>query len=436
MTETIVVHNTADDPNFLAMCASGEKRENINYAAEILTAQAATRDKIDICFKRLDAAEKGKSLDGDSVFAMLGGKHMDDDSKQEFKSYVHERYSGHLRSQHEKLNEFRAKVAEIPPVLLGELFYAVYNDRKLMSELHALTKNPAYSFASRSKGFFMDYHKVDGLMASLLKDVSNPAVVDDELLMHIMKNYKERLDKTMDDMKKNAEHLRERFKEVGLKAIDRGELPISKEDFLIRVNAVEFNFEDALVSGFHIGGRYRNRLVTITANIVRGLSIVRDVADARVVALEDHEVYMAFENIVFHELFHSISGDVLGIGPSHDGKFENMGSYKRGLYIISQNKFKWLNEALTETLNREFFENGIEALGTAIFRDERRALLEDLGYGTKIPKEIFRQAYFEAKMSDDGSFPAFDRLIAEIEAKCEPGILDKLEKRFAKTGIC
>jgi len=154
--------------------------------------------------------------------------------------------------------------------------------------------------------------------------------------------------------------------------------------------------------------------------------------DTNTVAITEQEARLNEMKTYTHELFHALSGQAL----IREGRYKTQ---KTGLYFTAGEtyRFRWLNEAVTETLARQlpvevFFEDGVYENEREIYK-----LLQTKG---KIPidKKLFLNAYFENydhKLPYGERMPEWKKLSAAINYAYYPGFLVKLDNFIEANGI-
>ncbi len=141
-----------------------------------------------------------------------------------------------------------------------------------------------------------------------------------------------------------------------------------------------------------------------------------------------------------HELMHALSGRTprLNSKIEEGARIDNirigfrMGETRvakkaGGETVIPTSRFRWLNEAMTESLTTEVEGNNYQATARAsqIYRLEQ-SLLEHLEH--RVPRQDFREAYFENYDPRGGGTDAWGKLQRDLSEAFEPRILLKLDK--------
>jgi hypothetical protein len=203
----------------------------------------------------------------------------------------------------------------------------------------------------------------------------------DELILDFARNHVERFRQTLQEKAEQYNEFRKRFWHLASTAIAEGRLPITVERLHEGLKTVQIKSHDYLsgslseVLGDYSAFAHRIRLV------------------------EGNDPELAFK-IFAHEMFHALSGKTIIREPAtpEDPTFESfIHRHQRvGLRIQGvrgRDKFKWLNEAVTESL--------LETIGLEPHTYEKyRTTLEDMEGlmrrgGTENPRALIYAAYFE-----------------------------------------
>jgi len=132
------------------------------------------------------------------------------------------------------------------------------------------------------------------------------------------------------------------------------------------------------------------------------------------------------EYVYTHEMFHAVSGLAVLGGKEESETIKDLRLQRSGL--LTQGRFRWLNEALTERLAIK-----ILGLGDSNAYGEERDLLQIM-IDRGVPEELFTKAYFEDQKPGKGA-PSLKRLIKAINEKCGPKFLQETDEAIDIYGI-
>lgn len=214
-----------------------------------------------------------------------------------------------------------------------------------------------------------------------------------------------------------------------------GDLNLSPEEIKKRMSGIKISFFD---QGSFAGKDFDALGVFGSNNIFAGIdsSGLKDTT-----ALKKN-----LQHVFDHEMLHAISGSLFITTPKHLGLF-NTQKQRTGLRFDSLGdtkieRFKWLNEAVTETLALDM-DKDVER-DSAPYKSER-LLLSLLINGPaggdgkhKVDKTNFFQAYFEnyePKDSDEIRLQYWKELTRSIGASYYSGFLVKIDKLIKEKGI-
>jgi len=230
------------------------------------------------------------------------------------------------------------------------------------------------------------------------------------------------------------------FMESFLEKIDvlrqNGDLNLSPEEIKKRMSDIKINFFDQGSFGgrdfdaLGVFGRLRNIFMGIDSNGFESVETLKK----------------NMQHVFDHEMLHAISGSLFVTTPKHLGKFNNQ-KQRTGLKFDSlgdtkTERFRWLNEAVTETLALDM-DKDLER-DSAPYKAERLLLTLLIngpagGDGThKVDKTKFFQAYFEnyePKDSDEVRLQHWKELTRSISASYYSGFLVKIDKLIKERGI-
>ena len=224
--------------------------------------------------------------------------------------------------------------------------------------------------------------------------------IPSNILVSISSAYTDYLQQRRKEFVKRCPELIESTRKKLYEAIDRGEIPITKKKVEMVLDRLHMTLADTMVMRLNdTYGSYDKDTLSIYL-------------DAN---LDDSELEETFH----HEILHALSG--MTILSSDEWTNESL---RVGLAYRDDSLFRWLNEAVTETLNIKVFghEDGD-------FYKESRKLLDLLS--KDIDFKLFVDAYFEEYDPDapkEERLAAWKKLKAAIDAKfgSSPNFLVKL----------
>jgi len=211
------------------------------------------------------------------------------------------------------------------------------------------------------------------------------------------------------------DRFRERLSRYGVDSelVDR-RITETRVTFFDYVEAMSLKGED-----YYVGGDFSDRL-----------SLAR---------VRSFEPFYEQERIYSHELLHATSGRALIHQPGNLTNREEIINQRVGLEFKPANNhpylFRWLNEAITEDLNKEMMGNS--ELDSS-YREERHLLQLLCTFGsTEVPVSVFREAYFENYDPDDPTgerVPKYKELQRQLMAAYGERILVNLDNVIKEAG--
>lgn len=253
---------------------------------------------------------------------------------------------------------------------------------------------------------------------AVTKIFSNRNVVNDALFEKILRNHRDQFLEKTSQFLETKQKMREDFAVALAKTVEQHGISLDKDTIEKRLESVKIMMVDGmsgLISTHTRGANYPSlRIVYIN-------SMLRD-EDVR------HTLY--------HELMHEVSGSTFeDIGA--DKQVSRLAVRKFGLYRFDQDnrmygreKYRWLNEAVTESLTYELLQP-----------DEPTYTTEVLLFGELLKKSIspniLYDAYFEngkGTINEQGK-SKWQQFIDTIDFEYTPGFLDRLDEYVSERGL-
>lgn len=148
------------------------------------------------------------------------------------------------------------------------------------------------------------------------------------------------------------------------------------------------------------------------------------------IALVETDRKMNFDEyqkyVYTHEMFHAVSGVAVLGGKESPETIKELLFQRTGL--LTQGKFRWLNEALTERLTLKVL--GLDDSSSYELERELLQMMIDRG----VPEELFTQAYFEDQKPGNGA-PSLKKLIKVINKECGVRFLQDTDEAIDIYGI-
>ena len=248
-------------------------------------------------------------------------------------------------------------------------------------------------------------------------------LIEDDLWLQILKNHQKQFIETRRRILGATESFPERLRVSLSEGIKRGELPITQEKVDQIFKTLVLEPQDGLRHTFEKNdGSYHS-----TSHTIHIGSAILDRSDA--------EEYL-FETYA-HENFHALSGRTLveqeEFYDEEDSGRKSYEGIRLGLRIAG--RFKWLNEAITETLAMKYSTGKDKN----VYSKERK-LVNILMQRFNIPMSSLLAAYFEdyePRDRDKGSGPisAWKQLSKELREKTGENLLLVVDKEIQAKGI-
>lgn len=243
-------------------------------------------------------------------------------------------------------------------------------------------------------------------------------MLSDELLEQMLRCNERSFKEVSYEFTQQLSQLRQVFQALARDAIQRGVLPITETVLNSRLQHTPTQLVDAFYSHLEPGilGSFDDGTIEISE------------------LLESDQREHAFT----HEMFHALSGRTImqiKSGEEQEAGISESDSWFKHLRIgtrfgTAPPRFRWLNEALTESLTMELLRKE-----SRIYEKERRLLsiLE-----TKVPRVLFLPAYFEnfdPEKPADQRIPHWNALVKAINEAYGGGFLVRLDKFVQEKGV-
>ena len=335
-------------------------------------------------------------------------------------------YKDGLQFLHEDANKFRKYLLRnFANSKQGWIFYqdlisSILDRQDIAKEMLDLGSSSIKQLLDSPQSTYLDWaHYIQTVVA----DITNPELVDDELLSKITENYLKKLERQRDVMSKEIERIKGNYEEIMLAKIEDGSLPLQKEQLLERLNRVVFVLVDPIE--WSVNNHDANA----------------DIDKICMPALYDDNSLMGedqnegLQHSVFHELNHFVSATEYETTKNSSDQQDELYASRSGLQFNNgmeegnRDQLIWLNEGITEILARQLRNKDIAGAGQ--YKKERDVIINELGFDSKIPSSLFYRAYFESrdKKSPDGA-SAVDELVTALKQNYGDDILKKLEQQF------
>lgn len=335
-------------------------------------------------------------------------------------------YKNGLQFMHEDANKFRQHLKKnFANSKQGWIFYqdlisSILDRQDLAKELLDLGSPSIKQLLDAPQSSYQDWsHYIQSVVA----DITNPELVDDELLSKITENYLIKLERQRNEMSKEIERIKGSYQEIMLAKIQYGTIPLDKEQLLERLNRVVFVLVDPIEWS------------------VNNYDADSDIDKIRIPAIYDANSLMGedqdegLQHSVFHELNHFVSATEYETTNDSTGQPSELHGSRFGLQFNSEDnqrstgQLRWLNEGVTEILARQLRNKDISSAGQ--YQKERDVIINELGFDSKIPSSLFYKAYFESR---DNKSPnetsAVEELVNALRQNFGDDVLIKLEERF------
>lgn len=251
--------------------------------------------------------------------------------------------------------------------------------------------------------------------ADLLTYAFENNLLDNELWLEIVRNHKT---KFLEKSKEFDENIKPEFQADFLASITdlsyRGILPLSIGRITKTLEMITVKLDDAIEHSFdEKNGSYdsEQNLALIGSRNFRYKKIL-------------YKIYV-------HEIMHALSGKTVRV--EVEGDYESMLKPDRvGLRII--NKFRWLNEAITESVTQLMYDKGGDS-----YVNERK-LLDYIIQKSGVPLQDFYNAYFEhynpeEKDTDNGAISNWKKLNQKLNSTLGERFLVHLDDEIKRAGI-
>ncbi len=223
--------------------------------------------------------------------------------------------------------------------------------------------------------------------------------LDNSLFEPIIRNHLRIFQEKEKEFERYLPHTLADFRDSISEEIKNGDLPIDIETLEARMGETRVYLVDSLQATDHVGGDYSPYTGII-----------------RIIDNEDKEKQY---KVIFHEMVHVLSGRTLlkknKLIPENKPLMSGIDIQRQGLTFetqdVGQDKFRWLNEAVTEDI-----ATSLSKIDTGAYNRERKMLQELIDGG--VPRELIYKAYFENyDVNADVAIPAWKELTMSISEK-------------------
>jgi len=273
--------------------------------------------------------------------------------------------------------------------------------------------------------FYQQFKDAERMAPANTRPFADFFKLEDDSLESLIRQHIARFEVTEKLFRKELPGFHQRFITRIKPRIKSSELGIDEDTLERRLAATKVVIADALRADLtaDAGGQYR---------------VADDVA-----SISQQDFKRLGEEIYTHEIMHALSGKTLYAEKSivdeysdEKNKYYYTNKYGRlGLMINGKHeRFRWLNEAVTETLTRELIDTAPDRpqYSQVVYKSERE-LLELLMIRGKyqIDLKLFTDAYFEnydPTLPREKRIPAWKTLYKTISEAYSPGFLTELDK--------
>ncbi|MDO8668501.1 MAG: hypothetical protein Q7K35_05450 [bacterium] len=294
--------------------------------------------------------------------------------------------------------------------------------RKLKDE-----QDPISRWANRTFG---SDPSVDSLIALV-----GAKKISDELWLKILNNHEANFKEYLREFREQKlPALLEQFQNTIEAAIDRDELPLSKDLVKKRLGQTHVTLKDALHSALEKNrGRFNPETDVVSVD-----SFIAHPARKK-----------QLEYTFFHEMFHALSGRLITKEVNEeDDELGEIRHERIGLHFnISREehqklqRFRWLNEAITTRLEDKYVPPPEKTPERSYLSYEKeRELLELIMTKGKAPidEKFFTAAYFEnldPTLPPEKRLPAWKTLSQQLEQSWGKGFLNRVDASIKKIGL-
>lgn len=200
--------------------------------------------------------------------------------------------------------------------------------------------------------------------------------INESLFISILKVHKESFDRKAESLLSKLEEYKKEFVSSFYKGIEDGHLPITKQEFDSRIEAISFSVFDGLDKDY-LGEHGKGSSISFNVDINPG----------------------HIRHAVFHEMVHGVAGK--SILSYKQGQREIVFEQKNGLLLRLEQSgksevkaaFSWMNEALTENIAIYLLEKSGKKEEETDYDMERSMVKSIISSG--VSEDLFIKAFFE-----------------------------------------